>query len=81
MTTPDASSDEFADYLARRKRGRKMIFGGLLGLFIAIVAVPYVLMQLGVLTKSTFEIFVCFDVVVLIGCIRAAVLGFEDSAF
>jgi hypothetical protein len=79
--TAPAPSDEFDAYLAQRRRRRKAFLAAGVLVFIGIVAVPYGLMQMGVLTQDKFEIFVAADILVAIGLVRGLVTHFRDSAW
>lgn len=77
----DEGSEEFSAYLAARKRKTRLVFAGLLAVFVGVIAIPYALRSAHLMTKDTFEIFVFADVVVAIGAVRAGVTAFKDSAF
>jgi len=73
--------DEFDTYLAQRRRRRRafLVVGVLV--FIGIVAVPYALMQMAMLQKDKFEIFVAADILVAIGLIRGLITHLRDSVW
>jgi hypothetical protein len=81
IVVPSGEAGEFDAYLAQRRRRRKaLLIAGVL-VFVGIVAVPYELMQLGVLVKDKFEIFVAADILVAIGLIRGLITHVRDSAW
>jgi hypothetical protein len=65
-----APPDELETYLVQRKRRGRLLLATGIAVFVGIVAVPYELMQMGVLRKDTFEIFVAADVFLAIGLVR-----------
>jgi hypothetical protein len=74
-------TEDLEVYLVQRKRRRRMLLAAGVVVFIGIVAVPYALMNAGLLKKDTFEIFVAVDIFVAIGLIRGFVTKVKDSAF
>lgn len=79
--TPPTEVGEFDTYLAQRRRRRKALLVVGVFVFVGIVAVPYELMQLGVLEKDKFEIFVAADILIAIGLIRGLITHVRDSAW
>jgi hypothetical protein len=76
-----AAPEELETYLVQRRRRRRTLLAAGVAVFIAIVAVPYALMQVGVLAKDTFEIFVAADILVAIGLLRGLITHVRDSAW
>lgn len=76
-----APHDEFDVYLVQRRRRRLAFLVIGVVVFIGIVAVPYAFMQMGMLEKDKFEIFVAADILVAIGLVRGLVTHLRDSVW
>jgi hypothetical protein len=77
----NAPPEELETYLVQRRRRRRLLLAAGIAVFVGIVAVPYELMEMGVLRKDTFEIFVAVDILVAIGLIRGLITHVRDSAW
>jgi hypothetical protein len=72
-------AEEFEEYLARRKKTGKLLLVGAALFLIGSIAVPYALMKVSVIKGDTFAIFVCADVLLAAGIVRAAATRLKDS--
>lgn len=78
MKQPEPPNEDFEAYMSRRRtRLRLALVAGVVA-FIAVVAVPYVLMEVGSLEPDTFEIFVVADLFLLAGLARAFFIYLKD---
>lgn len=71
-------TDEFDEYLARRRRGRKLALAVAIATVIALVAVPYALSDAGLISGSVAAIFYVIDLFILAGTVRAFALYLND---